>query len=46
MTMREAVMLLAQQSGWGLQELLALEEADLIAWLETGRELARRQADA
>lgn len=39
-------MLLAQQSGWGLQELLALEEVDLIGWLETGRELARRQADA
>ncbi|AJQ93233.1 hypothetical protein [Gynuella sunshinyii] len=37
--MREAVFVLAQRSGWGLNELLDLEEEELLEWLETGRRL-------
>ena len=35
--LREAVFVLAQRSGWGLNELLALEEEDLLLWLDAGK---------
>ena len=35
--LREAIFVLGQRSGWGLNELLDLEENDLLMWLETGR---------
>jgi len=35
--LRDAVFVLGQRSGWGLNELLDLEEDDLLMWLETGR---------
>ena len=38
--LREAVFVLAQRSGWGLNELLNLEEDDLLLWLDTGRRVA------
>jgi len=35
-------MLLSRQSGWGLNELLELDEEELIDWLETGRRVQER----
>lgn len=29
--------MLAQRSGWGLNELLALEEEELLLWLDAGK---------
>ncbi|MBT8421262.1 MAG: GpE family phage tail protein [Gammaproteobacteria bacterium] len=36
-------MLLAQHTGWSLNELLDLTEDDLTDWLETVRKLIRRR---
>ena len=38
--LRDAVFLLAQRSGWGLNELLDLQEDDLLLWLEAGKRVA------
>ena len=35
--LREAVFVLAQRSGWGLNELLMLEEEELLLWLDAGK---------
>jgi hypothetical protein len=35
-------MLLSRQSGWGLNELLELDEAELVDWLDTGRRIQER----
>ena len=35
--LREAVFVLAQRSGWGLNELLDLEEEELLLWLDAGK---------
>ncbi len=44
--LREAVFVLGQRSGWGLNELLDLDEEELLLWLDTGKrvlELAEKQ---
>ena len=38
--LREAVFVLAQRSGWGLNELLDLEEEELLLWIDTGKRVA------
>ena len=44
--LREAVFVLAQRSGWGLNELLALAEEDLLLWLDAGKRImAQAQRD-
>ena len=35
--LREAVFVLGQRSGWGLNDLLNMDEEDLLIWLETGQ---------
>ena len=40
--LRDAVFLLAQRSGWGLNELLDLQEDDLLLWLDAGKRVAAR----
>ena len=40
--LREAVFVLAQRSGWGLNELLALEEDELLQWLDAGKRVIAR----
>ena len=40
--LREAVFVLAQRSGWGLNELLALEEEELLLWLDAGKRVMAR----
>ncbi len=37
-------MVLAQHSGWGLNELLDIEEQEVIAWLEVSERISRRRA--
>ncbi|WP_281284257.1 hypothetical protein [Exilibacterium tricleocarpae] len=34
---------MARQTGWGLHELLSLEEPELLDWLETGTLIKRQQ---
>ncbi len=45
-TLREAVYVLAQRTGWGLNELLALPEDELMEWLEAGKRVNRLQEKA
>lgn len=40
--LREAVFLLGQRSGWGLKDLLDLEEDDLLMWLDTGKRVMEK----
>ena len=40
--LREAIFVLGQRSGWGLNDLLDLDESDLLMWLETGRRVLAR----
>ncbi len=44
--MREAVFVLAQRSGWGLNELLDLDEEELLLWLDTGKRVAAYADDS
>jgi len=41
--LREGVYILAQQTGWGLDELLSLEEDELIHWLDAGKRVKQQQ---
>lgn len=36
-------MVLAQQSGWGLDELLNLEEDEVVTWLDVSERIGRRR---
>ncbi|GLS27373.1 hypothetical protein GCM10007877_30920 [Marinibactrum halimedae] len=44
--MREAVFVLGQRSGWGLQELLNLDEEDLLMWLDTAKKVREKAEES